>query len=523
MRSGDNKEFKSQNESLGHSASELVERVIDRKQLVLLKFNLEYFKKLKDEGLAVLAFESDFIKNAVEIECYLLKLKLNVAKQFTLKELKNALQTVALEKYPDKESKEEACKAANHACEMILKLIENAKPAAQVLEDFIQAEKKRITALAESNKVSEESKIEIDLMSSSLENELAVKQQASRLVYDAKYKSTQKMNDASIAAFKSEYEQVIKMGKWWKFGNFLKDNSHLDNEKLLKKIVEKSKARPNSRTAVAWCKVTHLAHHVHLMNGLFVEDKVNVEKIDEIERNIKQLEVGVKQNRDQSNALGFVIVKTKEEMQRIKNSIDHLELEQAKRLKLFSKPNAVEEHKSDVATSSSLPPAPVTRIDFSSLQRRYGSGVNEIKDKELEDGMKAFKMIYTALRAAQTNVLGFKTNFLKCKSALSAEELNNKLQVHVAKNPRGRAAEALKLVEKYGSQPHPDFSENNLDLMTDIFKFGYEKSGIRVSNVSKSFFKNKEAKLTAEDMVYAKTHPSSARGKMLVAFQISSI
>jgi len=93
MRSGDNNEFKSKNESLGYSVSEeSAKRVINRKQLVLLKSNLEYFKKLKDTDLAVFTVESDFIRNAADIEYYLSNFKLTVASEFTLKDLKDAFQ-----------------------------------------------------------------------------------------------------------------------------------------------------------------------------------------------------------------------------------------------------------------------------------------------------------------------------------------------------------------------------------------------------------------------------------------------
>jgi len=107
-----------------------------------------------------------------------------------------------------------------------------------MLEDYIQAEKKRVNVLAVSIKALEDNIEEKELMSGNLEKELAAQQQAIRLAYDVKYKSGQKLINAFLEVFKSEYEKVIKISKW-KWGDFLKKNRHLDNEELLKQIKKK--------------------------------------------------------------------------------------------------------------------------------------------------------------------------------------------------------------------------------------------------------------------------------------------
>jgi len=136
----------------------------------------------------------------------------------------------------------------------------------------------------------------------------------------------------------------------------------------------------------------------------------------------------------------------------------------------------------------------------------------------LEDKINAFKMIYAALRAGQTNTFGYKTNFLEDKENFSPQELMDAYDEHVLKHKTGRAAKAMQLVNIYWNRDPLNCGENNLDLISDIFRYAYEKSGIwRSSKVNNDFFKE-GGKLTQGDIEYAKTHPQSARGKILQAF-----
>jgi len=84
--------------------------------------------------------------------------------------------------------------------------------------------------------------------------------------------------------------------------------------------------------------------------------------------------------------------------------------------------------------------------------------------KNLETLMEGFKRIYYALRMAQNNHHGFKSDFLEGKETFTAMQLHLNVVEHVDERPNSRTAQALKLAKKYYGKCNIE----NIELINEI-------------------------------------------------------